>query len=108
MNTQEFDKILNERLFKIKEVLANKAKEYSSDKDRLHNFKEASKFLNCTPEKALLGFLTKHLVSVIDMINNSNVIYDEAIINEKIGDCINYFILLEALMKEHILDLEMI
>jgi len=45
---------------------------------------------------------TKHLVSVIDMIFDFPAEPEESVINEKIGDSINYLILLEALLKENV------
>ncbi|HSH25907.1 MAG TPA: hypothetical protein VLA13_10280 [Massilibacterium sp.] len=42
---------------------------------------------------------TKHLVSVIDMVE-SNEVHDPEYIDEKIGDMINYLILLEGILKE--------
>jgi hypothetical protein len=72
MDQKWFDEILNERIEKIKKVLSKKAGEYSSENDRLHNFKRAAA-LNCeTPEKALAGMLTKHIVSIYDMIDGLN------------------------------------
>lgn len=46
MKQEQFNKLLEERLNKIKLVLLEKAKEYSTSSDRLHNFKVASRMLN--------------------------------------------------------------
>ena len=97
MNSTEFDAIVAYRIDRIKLGLTDKGKEYSSPEDTLHNFKAASYITGQSPNKTLWGFLAKHLVSVFD---NLDSIPDEKWINEKIGDCINYFILLEALMLE--------
>ena len=105
MKTEEFNKLLEERIEKTKLILANKANEYASGGDRLYNFKEAGCKLNITPEKALQGIKVKHDVSVDDLIRWAEISPDkltEEIINEKIGDSINYLILLEALLKERI------
>lgn len=99
MSPELFNTLVEQRTEKIRAVLGQKAGEYASDTDRLHNFKRAADLMRCTPEEALLGFLTKHIVSVIDMIKADRDFHPE-VIDEKIGDCINYFILLEALMKE--------
>lgn len=98
MRTQEFNKILDERLEKIKNTLAKKAEEYSTE-DRLHNFKVAARVNNETPEKALWGMATKHLVSIIDLIEGNHKT-TKYMIEEKCGDLINYIILLEALLTE--------
>ena len=98
MKQKEFDIILENRLAKIKEILSHKAKEYATT-DRLHNFKVAARINNTTPAKALWGMALKHLVSVMDIIEG-NIIYDDAMVDEKCGDLINYIILLESVLKE--------
>jgi hypothetical protein len=98
MNAEQFDTILESRLLSIKQVLGNKAKEYAIG-DRLYNFKRAAEISRTTPQKALSGMFMKHLVSVLDLIEGS-VPSTADRINEKIGDAINYLILLEAILKE--------
>lgn len=105
MNSKEFDEVVEFRLNSIKTTLVEKAKEYASaNDDRLHNFNRASSILNQSRERCLLGFATKHLVSVLDIIDNvdQNKIASEAMINEKIGDMINYLVLLEASLKDRL------
>lgn len=98
MTNDVFNTILDSRLQKIRDVLAVKGEEYASNDDRLHNFKEAAKFLCTTPIKACLTFLTKHLVSVVDLTERVAAPYH--LVDEKIGDAINYLVLLEALFVE--------
>lgn len=101
----DFDDIVDNRCTQIKEVLSNKAKEYASDGDRFHNFRVAGRMANTTPEKALAGMKLKHDVSVSDLIEWAGSSPEKltcALINEKIGDSINYLILLEGLLKERI------
>jgi len=100
MNTKDFNNIVNNRTKLINNVLASKAKEYAIG-DRLYNFKRAAEIQRTTPKKALLGMLAKHLVSVIDIIEDS-IPATEHLIEEKLGDAINYLILLEALLKEEL------
>jgi len=104
MNTNNFNEIVETRVAAIKSVLTRKAKEYSSDTDRLHNFKVAAKLSReeTTPEQALFGMMRKHLTSVIDMVEDTATgkYPDDALRDEKIGDSINYLILLEALLIE--------
>ena len=73
--------------------------EYTGIDDRLLNFKLAATLQRCTPEQALLGFVAKHIVSVYDTINRGYK-RDETYWKEKLGDIINYCILLSALIKE--------
>ena len=98
LNT-EFEKILQDRLNKIESVLSNKAKEYAQQGDRLFNFKVAANINRTTPEKALWGMATKHLVSVIDLVEGRLPATKENV-NEKCGDMINYLILLTAIFEE--------
>lgn len=99
MNQKEFDGLLEQRIAGIKDVLQLKGKEYAFNNDRLHNFKIAARLKGESPAVALWGMAMKHLVSVEDLIygrlanNRHNV-------NEKVGDLINYLILLEALLED--------
>lgn len=106
MTNEAFSTILELRISAIRDVLAAKAKEYATT-DRLHNFKRSAAMLNTTPEAALVGFLTKHIVSILDMVDAlphpSLPGGEEAKLDqwrEKLGDAINYLILLEALVSE--------
>ena len=99
MTHDEFETILKERLGKIQSVLGSKAKEYAQNGDRLYNFRLAATINETTMEKALWGMATKHLVSVMDLVEGRLSI-TEPMVNEKIGDMINYLILLEAVFKE--------
>ena len=101
MTPEDFNLILDKRLMSIKAVLGNKAKEYAHGGDRLHNFKVAANMLQSTQAKALWGIAVKHFVSVSDLVNG-DLESETAMINEKIGDAINYLILLEAVLKEDI------
>jgi hypothetical protein len=101
MNGDEFNDVVVRRCERIKTILARKAAEYASAEDHLFNFKAAGKILNTTPEQALIGFLMQHLVSVISMVHDLPVQQKPlALWDEKIGDVINYLILLEALAVE--------
>jgi hypothetical protein len=102
MNGLWFEGVLREVLEQTEHVLGKKAKEYASDVDRLHNFKRAADVLQTTPEAALAGFMTKHWVSILDMIDGveKGVIHPTELWNEKIYDSINYLILLKALVTE--------
>ena len=98
-----FDAIVQSRLEKIVSTLKSKASEYSKKGNRFHHFKVASRIKNETPEKALYGMMIKHEVSVLDMIDNpTDACITEKLVDEKIGDLVNYLILLEGLLKERL------
>ena len=102
MKEAAFRKILDGRLEKIVGVLARKAGEYATDGDRLHNFHRAAEFTGETPSQVCVGFFLKHLVSVLDIVEEcARHDYKKLpLADEKIGDAINYLILLEALLTE--------
>jgi hypothetical protein len=98
MNSADFDRVVRLRVDSIVKTLSYKAKEYASE-DRLYNFKRAAEMSRTTPIEALKGMMLKHLVSVFDLMEGKleNTAY---LVNEKVGDAINYLILLEALLEE--------
>lgn len=96
MTNERFELLLQRRIKLIIEVLSKKSKEYAIDDNRLHNFFMASRRRNITPAQALDGMMLKHEVSIDDMINNRVQVTRE-LVDEKIGDMINYLILLEAI-----------
>lgn len=104
MNQKDFEGVIAARLEKIRSILLAKNAEYAPGADKLANFKSGGQLLRCTPERALVGYLAKHLVSVLDKVDDLNcgLLAGEAIWDEKIGDSINYLILLECLISERL------
>lgn len=113
MNIEDFEKLSRNRFDAcLGLMLCQKNEEYSRNGDKLHNFKQAARIDNESPERALWGMMKKHLVSIQDIINDINYMYEtidhdteiklpsEKILAEKIGDTINYIVLLEALITE--------
>lgn len=101
MKAEQFENIINNRIETCKSVLCSKAEEYATD-DRLHNFKVAGKLQKCTAVKALGGMMAKHTVSVYDLIDDyeQGKAISKEMWAEKIGDSINYLLLLTALLEE--------
>jgi hypothetical protein len=104
MKASRFDEVVKERIDKINNTLVVKAKEYANDSNRLHNFDKAGSMGNQSREKALRGFLLKHIVSMDDIIESldDNKLPTKQLLDEKIGDIINYYILLEACIVERL------
>lgn len=102
MTPQQFDELVNDRMAWCRETLCAKGEEYSRDGDRLWNFKVAGRKLGCHPAQALAGMMTKHVVSVDDIIDGlaKGVVPPRELVAEKIGDSINYLLLLEGLIEE--------
>lgn len=101
MNAERFNEVIDERIKKCRDILAVKSGEYATE-DRLHNFKVAAEIQNCTPVTALGGMMCKHTVSVYDLIQRQEegYIISKTLWDEKIGDSINYLLLLTALIEE--------
>jgi len=86
----------------LKATLLSKGVEYSYEDDRLANFYEAAAMNGCTPEEALWGMVTKHIIALKDFIvrEANRIEVPESQWDEKIGDIICYCILLKALRKD--------
>lgn len=99
MNSEWFEKVIKEQIKTCEDVLIGKAKEYATDDDRLHNFKNAAGMMSCDPKEALAGMMAKHTISVYDMCRSGKD-YPIELWNEKITDHINYLLLLKAIVEE--------
>jgi len=104
MTEQEFQEVLNARLIKIKETLSSKAKEYATDMDKLHNFNVGARLTGQTRERVLWGFALKHYISFLDILDglDKGKLPSEAMVDEKVGDLINYLVLVEASIKDRL------
>jgi len=101
----EFDALLSERQKLINEVLSIKGKEYAFEGDRAYNFNAGVQLapnLYKTREEAAQGYNTKQLSSIQQMIIDlrAGIVPTVAVIKEKFGDVINYFILMEIMFLQ--------
>lgn len=104
MNKPDFDLLVERRCVQIRETLTRKAAEYATE-NRFHNFIVGGRKANITPESALMGMKLKHDVSVDDLVSWAGTCPEKltlTLIDEKIGDSINYLILLEGMLKERV------
>jgi len=104
MKREVFDKIVEDRIISIRSGLLMKGVEYQRDEDVLHNFERGSNITGEIREKIIWNFALKHYISILDMIDDiaNNKIPTTKYVEEKLGDLINYSILLEAAIKERI------
>jgi hypothetical protein len=70
MNTEELERFITERLSDILETLKAKGRIYTGDINRFSNFNRASAVLEVEPEQALVGFMTKHIVWLLDYVKS--------------------------------------
>ena len=99
MNAEKYQAVITETVQKSLNTLTGKANEYARKDDMFHNFKVAAVMQGITKEEALRGMMAKHIVSINDMIPNAQHYTLEAW-QEKIGDAINYMLILSAMVKE--------
>ena len=105
MTTDIFNKVIDDQIEKCRSVLIGKAKEYADNEndDRLHNFKNAGGMMSESPRSALAGMMAKHTISIYDMCKSDDD-FSIAQWEEKIGDHINYLLLLKAVVVEEKLE----
>ena len=101
MTREDFSRRVEKRIDLVRQTLLTKHKEYAKDDNVFRNFDEAAGGLSLHGSSAevLWSYMTKHLVSIKDIVAD-NKSADPAIVSEKIGDVINYLILLEAMLNE--------
>lgn len=103
MKLEEF-KILVENRYKecTSLMYGSKNEEYTRNDDKLHNFKRAGDVLNTFPEWALAGMWAKHIVSVLDILDDiaEGKKIPKDLLSEKMNDNHNYLFLLEALIED--------
>jgi hypothetical protein len=101
MENDRFYKMVDETLRDSRETLFKKGIEYNSEKDRLNSFKQSAALQGYTPERALWGMLSKHIISLQDMaFGIEESLPSDALLQEKIRDFINYGLLLKGLIVE--------
>ena len=101
MTTKDLEAVFEEQVQRCREVLLQKGKEYTPDEaDRFSSFKSAAVLQHTTQANALLGMLSKHIISLYDMSFVGTDHYDMAVWDEKITDALNYLFILAAILKE--------
>lgn len=96
----DFDIEIQSTMQKIQQLLLVKGKEYRRNNNPYHNFEVAARKKGITPERALDGFLLKHLVSYDDMLNDieQGVLPKIEVVEEKFNDIICYMIIQKAMI----------
>ena len=101
MNQDESKQVFDYIVKRCERIGEDKSKIYASDFDVLSNFYSAARYQDCTPQKALLGMMTKHLIAIKDFINikvSTDIDLNEW--EEKIIDSIVYPIRLYEIIIE--------
>lgn len=99
MTPEQFDLAVKRQVSHCLDLLCSKGEEYAPGADRLAAFKKAAALQNDTQTRAAFGMLAKHLVSVADMVTDPGRFAPEKW-DEKIGDSINYLLIIRAIIEE--------
>lgn len=96
-----FESAINDMLMYCKGLLFEKNKGYNTDADPTGNFKRAAALQGISDKQALIGMMDKHVVSIHDMVNKTakGEKFTDEVWKEKIGDNINYLLILYAMTK---------
>ncbi len=102
MNTETYNKLLDEMLDRTREVMGSKSAEYVRGDDKLHNFRRAAEIMRCSETEAWQGMWMKHVVSILDQLDDlkDGKSHPLALWQEKLGDARNYLFLLEAILTD--------
>lgn len=104
MQSEQFNHLVETTLNDVRQILVAKGIEYvpgGEEQDRFHNFEVSAAFNQQRTTEALWGFLTKHLVSLSDMVKVDSTDHTMEKWEEKIHDAIIYLILLKGIVKEN-------
>ena len=102
MNQERFLQIIKKRHEECILTLERKAIIYAPG-NGLSNFKDVAAMNNETPQEALWGMVSKHIIATKDMVK-SNKTPSGRWITEYMGDIHNYMFLLEAIFEDRRLE----
>lgn len=100
MNNERFEALVREIREKSLDTLLKKNANYGNE-DRLHNFRAGAAIVGGTPAQAALGYMAKHLASLVDKVN-ANDFHDREDFLEKVQDSINYLVFIWCCGNEEI------
>ena len=105
MTRKQFvEDVVQRRVQLIQDVLQNKNEEYAGKEDVFKAFTEALPLsFHDTKQAVAWEFMVKHLQSIKVIIEErakTGKLPNEKLLEEKIGDAINYLILIEGMFKE--------
>ena len=109
MKREEFIKTSEDALMHLMETLKQKGKEYSKEYNAFANFENGVGVSMCdTRDGVLWHYMVKHIISIRDIVTDLEIggetrgHYTKEYVDEKIGDNINYLLLLRAMLLERL------
>lgn len=98
MDNKLFNEIFDETCAGCKDLICAKGEEYERG-DKFSAFRYSAALQRTTPERVLFGYMSKHIISMVDMVNDDKV-QDMELVDAKVFDIINYAILYRAMCIE--------
>jgi hypothetical protein len=98
MQTEQFNRVIQELENTAKEIRELKGKDYSDGFDRLSNFKKIASQLGLDPIQVWAVYFLKHIDSISTFVR-TNALHSEPI-EERFCDALNYLYLGYAIHKE--------
>ena len=104
MKAQDFESNSKHLIEHCWNLLFNKAKEYASDEDRLANFKQPTSLFGVSPAEICLYYDSKHIASMVMIAQDisKGKLPTRELLEEKVGDYINYGLLFYSTVLEMI------
>ncbi len=106
MNRKDFNEHVEKCFDRSRNVMVKKGAEYSGDEEVFHNFNNS---IGISLHKTNVGvaweYLTKHMQSVKDIVisiekDGTLGKVNQELLDEKFGDIMNYYLLIEGMIKE--------
>lgn len=104
---ERFDNLVDEFIEKERAIMGWKAGEYSSNTDRLQNFREIALLLDCSIKDVALMYLLKHIQSISLAVRTGRYCWAWETeggegLKQRIADARNYLLLLGACIDEEV------
>jgi len=105
MTPEQFENLRDEFLVHEARILNWKRGEYSSNEDRLQNFREVAAFMGLRPAEVALTYLMKHIQSITLAVRYGKYSWTWTTeggegLKQRIADARNYLLLLAACLEE--------
>lgn len=98
MNTEQFNKVIEDQIALEKDLLKRKGNDYTTNDDRLSNFKEVAKLLGVHHNLIICVYLLKQVCAIMTFVRDGKV--ESEPIEQRIADARNYLGILLASVKE--------
>lgn len=104
---EQFEGLRDDFLIHETRIMDHKRDEYSSDNDRLQNFREVAEFMGQRPSEVALAYLLKHIQSIALAVRTGKYSWSWHTdhgegLKQRIADARNYLLLLAACLEEEI------